>query len=567
MKGLFSKIRISRKIVLAFGGVLVLCGATGAAAVFIGADKILGPSYAELNGLECTEVQTVQIKKKDRFWIRKYISTNEPGDGISRVKTALRVAGAVYEKDKPDLVQVVVLDKSGPTDRSAMRGRAVGADVIYIPDPSRVPEGSTGQVFTARYVDKPANADGLFYGEKISLEETDIQALVARLDDKTDCVKPEVVVPEGHGAADGHGAKDAHGAPAEHGASGEHGAPAEHGAEDAHGASDGHGDAPAEGHGAEAPAEGHGEEATAGAHGEAAAGGESKGWFASLTGMVFGSEEAPAADSGHGADAGHGEAAPAGDHGAAPAEGHDGAPAADHGAAPEGEHATPAAEGEGTPSHGDAAPAEAGSHGAAAHDEQPAAEHAAEGEKAAAHGGGDHDAAPAPAGEAHDAAAAPEAGAAEGEGWFSSLKSMVLGGEEAAPAAEDHAAPAAETPAKAEEQSHTPSAEHDAAPAEEAQVPAEEHAAPADEHAAPTDAAAAEDHGDASATESHDGAPAAEGKAKQAGAAWLEKLRAKPLEGASAAPAVPDVPAEDADVLPPKASDKAAGDEHADATH
>jgi len=556
VKGLFSKIRISRKIVLAFGGVLVLCGATGAAAVFIGADKILGPSYAELNGLECTEIQTVVIKKKDRFWVRKYISTDEPGDGMSRVKTALRVAGAVYEKDKPDLVQVVVLDKSGPTDRSAMRGRAVGADVIYIPDPSRVPEGSAGQVFTARYIDKAASADGLFYGEKIALQEPDIQALVARLDDKTDCVKPEVVVPEGHGADAGHGAKDAHGAADKHGADA-HGAPA------GHGEADGHGEAPAEGHGAEA--EGHGDEAATDGHGEAAAehgdAGESKGWLASLTGLVFGEDEAPAAESGHGADAGHGETAPAGEHGAAPADGHEGAPAAEHGAAPDAEHAAPEDGHEAAPAHGDAAaPAQAEVHGTAdTHKETPAAEHAAEGEKAAAHGGGDHDVAPAPAGEGHDAAAAPEAGAAEGEGWFSSLKSMVLGGEEAAPAAEDHAAPAAETPAKAEEQSHAPAADNHAVPTEEIKAAAEEHAAP--------DEAAAESHGDASAAEGHDGAPVAEGKAKQAGAVWLEKLRAQPLEGASAAPAVPEVPAEDADILPPKASDKAGTEKHAEATH
>ena len=569
MKGLFSKIRISRKIVLAFGGVLVLCGATGAAAVFIGADKILGPSYAELNGLECTEIQTVVIKKKDRFWVRKYISTDEPGDGMSRVKTALRVAGAVYEKDKPDLVQVVVLDKSGPTDRSAMRGRAVGADVIYIPDPSRVPEGSAGQIFTARYIDKAASADGLFYGEKIALQEPDIQALVARLDDKTDCVKPEVVVPEGHGADAGHGAKDAHGAPDKHGAD-PHGAPAGHGETDAHGEADGHGEAPDEGHGAEA--EGHGDEAASDGHGEAAAehgdAGESKGWLASLTGLVFGEDEAPAAENAHGADAGHGETAPAGEHGAASADSHESAPAAEHGAAPDAEHAAPADGHEAAPAHGDAdAPAQAEAHGNAdAQKEKPAAEHAAPGKKAAAHETSGHDAAPAPAAADHETAAA-EPAAAEGEGWFSSLKSMVLGGgEEAAPQAEDHAAPASDEPAKAGEQSHAPAADHDAAPAEESKAAADEHAAPAEEHAAP-DEAAAESDGDASGAEGHDGAPAAEGKAKQAGAAWLEKLRAQPLEGASAAPAVPEVPAEDADILPPKASDKAGTEKHAEATH
>ncbi len=45
------KIHLSRKLMLILGGVLVTLGGTGAAAVYIGADKLLGTSYAELNGL------------------------------------------------------------------------------------------------------------------------------------------------------------------------------------------------------------------------------------------------------------------------------------------------------------------------------------------------------------------------------------------------------------------------------------------------------------------------------------------------------------------------------------
>ncbi|MBW8299648.1 MAG: hypothetical protein K0M60_08610 [Hydrogenophaga sp.] len=526
MKGLFSKIRISRKIVLAFGGVLVLCGATGAAAVFIGADVILGPSYADLNGLECTEVQTVTIKKKDRFWVRKYITTDDPGDGMTRVKTALRVARTLYEREKPDLVQVVVLDKNGPTDRSAMRGRAVGADVVYIADPSRVPEEANGHVFTARYVDKLANAEGLFYGEKIALPEAEIEKLVARLDDKTDCIKPEVVVPEGHGA------------PAEHGAPASHGevAPAE-----------GHGEAaPAEGHGAETPAAEQGAEAPADAHGAAApeqGAAESKGWLDSITGMVFGSDEKAPAEDGHGADADH--------DATAPANGHDAAPT-DHAIAPADGHAEAAAD-----DHA-AVPAEAP---ASAHDEAPADAHSAAPVEADAHGADAADAAPAhemPTGEsvqgeaavphaaeadAHAKATGPAPAPAESGGWFSSLKGMVLGSDE-------------ETPAPAT--SEDAAAGHDAAPAEAA-VP-EEAAAPAEHDAASAEDAAAAEHEDAPE-------PAAEGKAKAAGAAWLEKLRSQPLEGASAAPAAGEIPAEDSAVLPPKASVKADAEKHAEATN
>lgn len=522
------KIHLSRKLMLILGGVLVTLGGTGAAAVYIGADTLLGPSYAELNGLECTELNTVEIQKKDRFWVRKFITTNEPGDGLARVKTALRVAKTLQESKKADLVQVVVLDANGPKDRSGMRGRAVGADVIYVPDPSHVPEEVSARVLTVRYVDGSAAPNGEFFGERVDMLEADIEALVAKLSDATDCVKPEVVLPEG----EGHGEK-----------AGGHGEAPAHGAEDAHGEkpAEGHGEKPADGHGeaegghGDAPAGEHGEETPVAEHGAA----ESKGWMASLMGMVgLGGDEAPA--EGHAAPA-DGHSAPADSH-AAPADGH-GAVAEGH-EAPAEDHAEPAV------AHGDAGSGEthgdaATEHAAtdpAAHGEEPAAdaahaaapEHGAEQiahteeepavvDEAAAHSADEssHDGAveqaaghEATAGETPVAEEAP----AEGDGWFSSLKSMVgLGGSE-------EEAPVADVAAEAK--------------------PAEG-----------SDGAKSADHG----------------------AAWLEKMRAQPIapEGAgAAAPATkPEehsatdapVPAEDEAVLPPKA--KAKGDEHAKADH
>ncbi len=512
------KIHLSRKLMLVLGGVLVTLGGTGAAAVYIGADTLLGPSYAELNGLECTEVTSVEIHKKDRFWVRTFVTTNEPGDGLTRVKTALRVAKAVQETKKADLVQVVVLDANGPKDRSGMRGRAVGADVVYVPDPAHVPEEVSARVFTARYVDGLAAPNGQFFGDRIDMLEADIEGLVAKLNDQTDCVKAEVVVPEG----------DGHGAPA-----------AGHGekAADGHGGSDGHGAAPADGHG-EAPAEGHGE-APAGEHGEetpvAEHGAEaSKGWMASLMGMVgLGGDEAPA--EGHAAPA-DGHAAPADGHGAV-AEGHE-APAEDH-AEPVAVAHGDAGSGE---THGDAATEHAATD-PAAHGEEPAAdaghaaapEHGAEQvahteekpavvDEAAAHSADEssHDGAVEQA-DGHDAAAiettVAEEAPAEGDGWFSSLKNMVGLGDS------KEEAPVADVAAEAK--------------------PAEG-----------SDGAKSADHG----------------------AAWLEKMRAQPIapEGTGAAAAVtkPEehgaatdahVPAEDESILPPKA--KAKGDEHAKADH
>lgn len=515
------KIHLSRKLMLILGGVLVTLGGTGAAAVYIGADKLLGPSYAELNGLECTEVKTVEIHKKDRFWVRKFITTDEPGDGLARVKTALRVAKTLQETKKADLVQVVVLDTSGPKDRSGMRGRAVGADIIYVPDPSHVPEELSARVLTARYADGLAAPNGEFFGERVDMLEADIQALVAKLNDQTDCVKPEGLVTEaeGHGekAADGHGKAPAHGAEDAHGEKSAEG----HGEADAKGEAEGHGDAPDGEHGEETPVAEHGAE-------------ESKGWMASLMGMVgLGGDEAPA----------EGHAAPADGH-AAPADGH-GAVAEGHEAVAE-DHAEPAAVAHGdagsAETHGDAATDHAASD-PAAHAEEPAAdathaaapEHGAEQiahteenpaivDEAAAHSADEssHDGAIEQAA-GHDTAAgempvAEEAPAA-GDGWFSSLKSMVgLGGSE-------EEAPVADVAAEAK--------------------PAEA-----------SDGAKSDDHG----------------------AAWLEKMRAQPIAPEGAAAAAPATkpeehgaatdahpPAEDEAILPPKA--KAEGDEHAKADH
>ena len=215
------------------GALLLLGGATGASALFfVGKEEVAGEASGPANGLECTAVTTLKIAKKDRIWVRKFIKT-EPTDGETRVRTALRVARAVYEEMKPDLVQVVVLDKNGPEQRADMRGRAVGADVIYVADPTKIPDGAVTTPFTAKYVDADANALGYFYGEKVQVPVDEIDHLLTSLTDQADCLEP--AGPEG-----------------EHKASkkGEHGekAPAEAG----------HGEAaPAGDHGEAAPAEGH----------------------------------------------------------------------------------------------------------------------------------------------------------------------------------------------------------------------------------------------------------------------------------------------------------------------
>jgi hypothetical protein len=311
------KIRLSRTLVLVLGGVVVLGGGSGAVALYIGADKLLGPSYAEINGLECTTAQLVKIKRDHRYWVRKYVVTAEPGDGLARLKTALRVARSVQAAEKADLVQVSVLDKSGPTQRAGMRGRAIGAQVVYIPTPAKEADTSD-PVYSAFYFDGPVAPNGEYFGLRVDPPLEDIEKLAASLTDTADCVSP---VAESDAKGDGHGApkgKDAHGG-------GHEAAPPAHGAEA--GADLGHGEKTDE-HGAPpAAAGGHG--------GEAAPEPESGGLISSLKNMVFGKSEETAEAK-----------APVDAHGAAdkPAETADAAAHSEPNAQPSPEHTAVATE-------------------------------------------------------------------------------------------------------------------------------------------------------------------------------------------------------------------------------
>jgi hypothetical protein len=377
------KIRLSKKFVFIAGGVLLLCGGSGAAAVFVGADKLLGPSYAELNGLACTTLQTDKITRDHRNWVRKYVVSDAPGDGMARIKTALRVARAVQEKEKADLVQVAVLDKAGPTARAEMRGRLIGAQVVYIPDLGKAPAGAEAKTYSAFYVDGNPTSKGEYFGLRMDLPLEDVEALSAKLTDKSDCVDPVVAAPEGEKAPAAHGDKKK---PKPKG--GGHGAPAEGEAASPEGGQAEEGKAAGEGHGA---SQGPGAEV---------ASKESGGFLGSVTSMIFGSKEAEKPSSSSGEANG------------ASTEGH---------AAPSEEmHEAPAA----APTK-DAAPSAALPPGA---EDQPApAAHAApEGEQkpVAAETSVDRPASPGVA------AGAEPAKTKEG-GFLSSVKSMIFGNEEA----------------------------------------------------------------------------------------------------------------------------------------
>ncbi len=294
------KIRLSKKFVFLLSGALVLCGASGSAAVLIGTEKILGPSYKTINGLTCTTLQTQKMRRDGSIWVRKYVTSDQGGDGLARLKTALRVARAVQEKEKAGLVQVAMIDSAGPKDPAEMRGRAIAAQVVYIPDPGKMPSGAQSESYSGYYLDGAPGANGHFYGMRVDLPLEDIEHLDAHLTDKADCLDP--AAPEGSEAAK-----------AEPKAASGHGAPAGGGEKAA-----GHGAAPATEDASGGKAEGGDEEVAAV---------ESGGFLSSITGMVFGAKEEAAG--GH-AGAGQGEekAAVEGDKADAPVAESHGAPVA-----------------------------------------------------------------------------------------------------------------------------------------------------------------------------------------------------------------------------------------------
>nr|WP_205930722.1 hypothetical protein [Rhizobium leguminosarum] len=191
VKALLRIFRPSRKLAIIIGGVALLAGVSGGAAVYVGKDRLIDATSGGY-GLECSDVNLVTIRKQDHVWVRKYIKT-EPTDGMTRVKTALRVAQAVYAAQKPDLVQVVVLDENGPTLRADIRGRAIGADVVYIPHPDKTVPGLDDKSYTARYYDGKASENGLFFGERIEMPSDEIAMISAAFKDPEDCVDPVAV--------------------------------------------------------------------------------------------------------------------------------------------------------------------------------------------------------------------------------------------------------------------------------------------------------------------------------------------------------------------------------------
>jgi hypothetical protein len=319
------KIRFTRKVLFISVGMLALLAGSGAAALYVGADKLGAEVEVSPAGEACTTIQTMVLKTPARrLWLRKYIRM-EHADGPARIRTALRVAGLLAKSNAVDLVQVSVLDEHGPTLRSEMRGRAIGAEVVIALQPRYLPDMK--EPFIVRYYEGMPSEEGRYYGQRVSLDVSEIQKLMSAMRDvadKEDCAEPEK--PEASEASGEQGKKNAHG---EQVVKAEGEAPA------------GHGEKPAES-GEEAQSQDHGAASEdKQAEGHEAAPAKEQSFLDSVLGMIGlgGSEEAPA--EGHEAkvdDSSHAVAEDAADT----SEEHAPEPAADHAEKPAGEEYAPA---------------------------------------------------------------------------------------------------------------------------------------------------------------------------------------------------------------------------------
>lgn len=195
MKAILGKLRPSKRLLVILAAAFGVSAASGAAAVYVGRDALMERiSKPATSGLECTLVRTLKLGHSGQRWVRMHIKTDRAG-GEARMRTALRVVGALSKAEKADLYQVVVLDAAGPEERALVRGAAIGAQVLFAPGPQSV--RGMDEPFRASYNDGTANSAGFFHGSTVDLSAGEIRDMMAGMDDRSPCIDPTAVTAEG----------------------------------------------------------------------------------------------------------------------------------------------------------------------------------------------------------------------------------------------------------------------------------------------------------------------------------------------------------------------------------
>jgi len=188
VKAILGKFRPSKRLLVILVAAFGVSAASGGAAVYVSRDALMaGLSKPNTSGLECTMLRTLKLSHNGQRWIRMHVKTDR-ADGETRMRTALRVVGALAKAEGADLYQVVVLDAAGPEDRAQVRGAAIGAEVLFAPGPQSVPGMS--ETFRASYNAGTANSAGVFHGKTVDLSMDDIRTMMAAMDDHSSCIDP-----------------------------------------------------------------------------------------------------------------------------------------------------------------------------------------------------------------------------------------------------------------------------------------------------------------------------------------------------------------------------------------
>ena len=85
-------------------------------------------------------------------------------------------------------------------DRAAVRGAAIGAEVLFAPGPQSVK--GMGEPFRASYNDGTANQMGMFHGKAVNLGIDEVRGVMAKMDDRSLCIDPAHADAEGAESAE-----------------------------------------------------------------------------------------------------------------------------------------------------------------------------------------------------------------------------------------------------------------------------------------------------------------------------------------------------------------------------
>lgn len=170
---LFHAFKVSRKLALLSGGFLLVLGASGTAALMFAPASMI-PGFSSKPGGYCKTIYQSEFKRDTETRLIAVISTDDT-EPLARVRTGVRIARHLAETLHPDLVIVQVADHRGPTDRANLRGEAIGAEIVHAPHPAKTL--ATLKPWEARYIDTLPTETGLYFGTRVDMRLTELEAV------------------------------------------------------------------------------------------------------------------------------------------------------------------------------------------------------------------------------------------------------------------------------------------------------------------------------------------------------------------------------------------------------